>query len=191
LIPFAFTAVFLQSWTGILCGLAAGLLLTVRKAFYPLLTVAAVGICIVGCFRQTYSFEHKLAYRVELWQEVAKGALQRPLSGGGLGRCIEVTSKAPEGAFTAKNEYLEFGWEVGAVLAAVILGYIFYELVQRYKFAPKSWDLRLLSVALLVFAVSLTVQAHFRNPKISPTLMVMLGHYYILTQKTKEVLGCG
>lgn len=188
LVPFFFITVFLHSYTAVICNVLSGILLTMRKGFYPLLTIVIVGASVVGFFKQSIGqvLKYNIIYRVEIWREVAKGALHRPLSGWGLGRAIELTSTVGQRCVTAKNEYLQLGFEVGMAVALVAIGFVFYMLIQRYIQAPKSWDLTLVSISLLAFAVSLLAQSYLRNPKISPTVMALLGWFYILTQP-KEV----
>lgn len=187
LVPFVFLIALLQSFTAIICGAISGFLLTARKGFYPMMTLVIIALSIVVFIKigKPYSFDYKLGYRTELWAEAAGGALRRPLSGYGLGRAIEFTQSIAGGAFTFKNDYLEFGFEVGAIAALVVILFIFRTLLIRYIQAAKSWDLTLLSISLLAFSISLLAQSHLRNPKISPTVMAVLGFYYILTERRK------
>ena len=178
---------FLQSYTAIICGAISGFLITVRRGLYPLLTILIVGICVLGFMKQSFSPLYKIKYRFLHWKAVVETALMRPVAGNGLGRAIEVTANAQGGGwFNAKNEYLEFGWEVGILPALVFIIYLFRELILRYRKAIKSWDLTLISISLLSFALAMIVQSHLRNPKIAPTVMAVLGFFYVLTEKQKE-----
>lgn len=186
LLPLIFTVTFLYSYTAIICGTISGFLVSARRGLYPMVAIVVIGLCIIGFCNQTYGIWYKLKYRAEIWAEVAKGALRRPLAGYGMGRAIEFTTKAGQGSYTGKSDFLEFAFEVGAAVMIVISGYLIRTFFMRYVHAQKSWDLMLVSISLLAFAISLLVQSHLRNPKIGPTVMAVLGWFYVLTSVEKD-----
>lgn len=186
-IPFLFSLIFLQNYTVIFCNVVSGCCLTLRRGFYPMLFIVIIVLSVIGIKKQTYSIPYKAKYRLEIWDQMAKGALRKPMMGYGLGKAINFTPAIGEGSFTVKNDYLEFGFEVGAFPAIVFVMGMFYILIKRYLEANRCWDLKVLSFSLAVFALSLICQSYLRNPKIAPTVMVILGWFYILTVKPKGV----
>lgn len=183
--PFIFAISLLQSFSVVICSGIAAMILTLRKGFYPMAAIIVVGLGITAFAKinSVYTFLYKLGYRLPLWQEAVKGALRKPLTGYGLGRAIEFTKSIDQGSFTFKSDYLEFAFEVGAAVALIAIGYIGWELIKRYRQTIETWELKILSVALVSFLISIIGQSHLRNPKISPTFMVLLAFFYILTEK--------
>lgn len=187
LIPLVFATCFLHSYTAIACSFVSGIWLAIRR--YKLLWLAIIALCIGTLLYQSNHLStpnYKLSYRIELWDKAITMALQKPLSGRGVGRFIEVAKAKGAQAFTAKNEYFEFAFEVGIVAALCFTGFIFYMLFKRYMLAVRTNDLTLISISLAVFAIALLLQSHLRNPKISPTVMAVLGWFYILTENKRK-----
>lgn len=180
-------ALSMQSMTAISCNFISGILFTARKGFYPMMTlvIIALSLAMIVKIQYPYNFLYKLKYRAEIWKAVAEAGLKRPMVGHGLGTAVNLTTKTGQGAFTAKSEPLEFALEVGAIPAVLIFGFIFYTLFTRHVQAGKSWDLTFISLSLLAFSIACMTQSHLRNPRISPTVMAVLGFYYILTERRK------
>ena len=188
IIPLIF-GVCLNNFTGICVNMVAGVLITLRKGFYPLGFILILGPSIAGFIIQK-NFMAKALCRFSLWKETLTAAFLAPFSGYGLGRFIEFGSKVDKlsnvNYFTAKSEPFEFMYEVGAVVGIGIISYILYELVRRYKQAEKTWLLKIISISLLSFGLSICFQSNLRNPKIAPTVMILLGYFYILTEQEGE-----
>lgn len=183
--PLLFSITFLQSFSAVICAGLAGLVMSVRRGLFPMIPLVILTIISVAFIHtgKLYSLFYKLGYRFPLWAEAAKGAFRKPLSGYGFCRGIHFTPSIGEGSFTFKSDYLEFAFEAGIVLALLFVGYMGKKLVDRYKAAIKTGELKVLSIALTSFLLSLMVQSHLRNPKIAPTFIVLLAFFYILTEK--------
>lgn len=179
---------FINNYTAIFANLASGMMICCRRTYTWMATVSIIGITGFALIHQK-SLLIKIASRLELWEKTLSAAFLAPLSGYGLGRFVDFgsqISKTGVNYFTAKSEPFEFMFEVGAVVGLGIIITILALLIRRYIKAQKTWTLKVLSISLVSFFLMCCAQSHLRHPKIAPTVMVLLGFFYILTETKKE-----